>query len=45
MAIQSYISLGRRKSAIDLYKQLEKILKTELNLEPSPKIKNLITNL
>lgn len=45
LAMRSYIALGNRKVAVDLYKQLEKTLKDELNIEPSPEIKQLFYKL
>lgn len=43
MAVKSYLLKGNRKSALNLYKQLERDLKKELNLKPSPEIESLFT--
>ncbi|MBI4722511.1 MAG: tetratricopeptide repeat protein [Candidatus Stahlbacteria bacterium] len=41
----AYAETGNRKSAIDLYRQMEKTLKAELNAEPSDEAKRLFTKL
>ncbi len=43
--MQAYIELKDRKSALNLYSKLKKILKKELNLAPIPEIQDVIANL
>jgi DNA-binding SARP family transcriptional activator len=45
LIIQAYIKTGNRKSALDLYRKLRELLKTELHTEPSLEIKELIHEL
>ncbi len=42
IAIKSYFALKQRKSAIDLYKKLEDILRKELHTIPSVEIRKLL---
>ncbi|MBI4722352.1 MAG: tetratricopeptide repeat protein [Candidatus Stahlbacteria bacterium] len=45
LAVQSYIKMGMPGLAISLYKRLEKLLKDELNTEPSEKLKKIIASI
>ncbi|MDD5529112.1 MAG: BTAD domain-containing putative transcriptional regulator [bacterium] len=45
MAMRAYSALGKRKEASILYNKLEKILKQELNIEPSAETKALFHKL
>jgi two-component SAPR family response regulator len=45
MAMQAHVALGNRKSAIDLYERLKRVLKDELGFEPSSEAENLLNQL
>jgi ATP/maltotriose-dependent transcriptional regulator MalT/DNA-binding SARP family transcriptional activator len=45
IAIQSHISSGNRKAAVDLYKRLQKTLRNELGVEPSAEANSLVHGL
>jgi ATP/maltotriose-dependent transcriptional regulator MalT len=45
IAMQSHISSGNRKAAIDLYRRLQKTLRNELGVEPSAEAKSLVHGL